>query len=117
MTEKKRRVIVPNKKQEIDANNMMVVPPVEALMADALSIIGNELARFRAKSNRGVSLEYKECRAVQMYMDALVKLSREERERARSEDLSNLSDDELRQLAESVLGRNLGVKTVKTEEE
>ena len=96
-----RRIKLPSKRGEID--QVTVVPTLESLMSDALAIIGNELARYRSKSSRGVTLELKEARAVQSYMEALVKLSREDRERARAEDLTNLSDEELMTLANEVI--------------
>lgn len=104
MTDEKprKRIILPSDKRgQIDPPT--IVPTLESLLSDALSIIGGELAQYRSKSKRGVTLDLKEARAVQGYMEALIKLSREDRERARSEDLTNLSDEELRQLATEVL--------------
>lgn len=102
MTDKpKKRIVMPKKRGEID--ELSVVPTLEALMSDALTIIGNEIARYKAKTARGITLDLKEARVVSQYMDSLVKLSKEDRERARSEDLTNLSDEELKALASEVL--------------
>lgn len=102
MTDKpKKRIVLPSKRGEIPT--VVASPTVETLMEDVMSIIGNEIARYKAKSTRGVTLDLKEARVVQAYMDTLVKLSKEERERARAEDLTNLSDEELKQLAAEVL--------------
>lgn len=97
---KRRIVMPPNKEPKIETT---IVPTLESLMSDAMSIIGSELARYRQKTSRGVTLDLKEARAVQSYMESLVKLSKEDRERTRAEDLVNLSDEELKQLAAEVL--------------
>lgn len=93
---KARKVIVPKPKQQ---NDITVIPSIENLMNDALSIIGAELIQYRSKVKRGVTLDLKEARAVQGYLDTMVKLSKEAREAARAQDLSELSDEELLQLA------------------
>lgn len=100
MTEKKdtkRRLIRPQSTEIIQ-----VTPTADSLMNDALSIIGSELSKYKSKSVRGVHLDPKEARIVQGYIDALAKLKKEEREAARQHDLSNLSDEELLQLATSL---------------
>lgn len=97
----KRRIIVTS-----EPNEVVTVPKLESLMTDALSIIGAELAHYRAKSKRGVTLDLKEARVIQSYMDALVKMSKEAREAARAEDLSDLTNEELLQLANEVTKRN-----------
>lgn len=97
---KKRIVMPPRREIKSEAT---LVPTLESLMSDALFIIGSELSRYRQKASRGVTLDLKEARAVQSYMESLVKLSKEDRERARSEDLTNLSDEELKELAKEVL--------------
>lgn len=107
MTEKtKRKIILPERKRG-EISEVNVVPTLESLMSDGLAIIGSELAAYRAKSKRGVMLDLKEARVIQAYMDAVVKLSKEDRERARAEDLANLSDEELKQLASEVLKLDL----------
>jgi hypothetical protein len=100
-----RRIVLPKKKEIREPAQL--VPTLEGLMSDAMSIIGSELSRYKQKTSRGVTLDLKEARAVQSYMEALVKLSREDRERARAEDLTNLSDDELKDLAKEVLRLDL----------
>ena len=90
----------------------IVVPTVDRLMNDALSIIGSELAAYRHKTSKGMRLELKEAKNVQGYMDALVKLNREMREAARMHDLSNLTDEELAKLASEVLSRDIKPKVL-----
>lgn len=110
MTEKKdtkRKLIRPQRTEIIE-----VVPTVDTLMNDALGIIGSELARYKAKSHRGVTLDLKEARVVQGYIESLTRLKKEEREAARAHDLGNLSDEELAQLAAEVLGKKLTPKVV-----
>lgn len=101
---KTRRVVVPEKDKRKDMlDQAVIIPPVEALVTDAMSIIGAELAQYRAKVSRGVTLDLKEARAVQGYVDTLVRLSKESREAARAHDLSSLSNEELLQLATQLL--------------
>lgn len=90
---KPKRIIVPTKRGDI--TDPVVVPTVDALITDGLSIIGGELAQLRAKIKRGVTLSKNESVALRGYLDSLVKLSKEMREQARSEDLTNMSDEEL----------------------
>jgi len=94
--ERQIRKIIPIRKDQLDVT---IIPSKEALMSEALSIIGNDLAKYNAKTKRGVTLDMKEARIVQGYIDSLTKLSKEDRESARAEDLSNLSNEELLQLA------------------
>ena len=100
MTDTKKRIIVPKR----DEPKISVVNDTENLLNDAKMIIAAELARYRGKAMKGVSLDLKEARVVQGYLDSLTKLQKEEREHARSQDLSNLSDEELVQLAQQLLG-------------
>jgi hypothetical protein len=55
---------------------------------------------------RGITLDPKEARIVQGYLESLVKIQREEREIAGTQDLSTLSDVELLHLAKRVLEVN-----------
>lgn len=96
-----RRTKIVSKRPKVDSN-VVVVPTVEKLLENGLCVIGNELAKYASKTGKGISLDLKEARVVQAYMDALCKLSREDRERRRSEDLSELSSEELVQLANEI---------------
>lgn len=95
-----KKLIIPKRNEK----QITVVNDTENLLNDAKMIIAAELARYRGKAMKGVSLDLKEARVVQGYLDSLTKLQKEEREQARSQDLSNLNDDELMQLAQQVLG-------------
>lgn len=102
--DKPKRIIVSPKPRHLEISaEAMVIPALDGLLNDSLTIIGNELARYRAKSARGASLELKEARAVQGYMKTLVELSRESREQSRHEDLSSMSNQELLELAQKEL--------------
>ena len=103
----KKRIILPKRTNQINEREVSVLPSLSALLDDAKSIIGAELAQYRHKVKRGATLDLKEARAVQGYMETLVKLSKEEREAARSEDLSSLSNEELLQLATSLTNKSL----------
>ena len=107
MTEEKpKRIILPPKKRQISLDNSSIIPATELLLHDAKAIIGAELAHYRSKAVRGVTLDPKEARIVQGYLESLVKIQREEREIAETQDLSTLSDVELLHLAKRVLEVN-----------
>lgn len=98
-TKPKRRIVLPEKKNQVKPAEVVVVPTLNSLMNDAMSIIGSELSRYRSKTAKGVSLDLKEARVIANYMDTLTRASKEAREQARAEDLSELSNEELLQLA------------------
>ena len=104
--DKPKRILLPPKKRTVTLDNSSIIPATELLLHDAKAIIGAELAHYRAKAVRGVTLDPKEARIVQGYLESLVKIQREEREIAGTQDLSTLSDVELLHLAKRVLEAN-----------
>ena len=107
MTENRpKRILLPPKKKTVTLETSSVIPATELLLLDAKAIIGAELAHYRSKAVRGVTLDPKEARIVQGYLESLVKIQREEREIAGTQDLSALSDVELMRLAKRVLENN-----------
>ena len=103
---KTKRIILPRKKRTVTLETSSVIPATELLLHDAKAIIGAELAHYRSKAVRGVTLDPKEARIVQGSLESLVKIQREEREIAETQDLSALSDSELMHLAKRVLENN-----------
>ena len=99
MSAPKRKIVLPPK------TKVSVINSTDDLLNDAKMIIAAELAKYRSKASKGVSLDLKEARVVQGYLDSLTKLQREEREQARASDLSALSNEELLQLASDVFGK------------
>ena len=94
----KRRIVLP--KQDIT-----IVPKVESLLSDAMIIISTELSRYKDKVlKRGAMLDLKEARVVANYVESITKLNKEARESARMNDFSKMSDTELRELMDTVLG-------------
>lgn len=79
----------------VPPSELVVLPGVEHLLIDALSIIETELVRFKYTVNTGKSLNTAEAKTLQGYIRSLVDLSREGRERAKQEDPSKLSNEEL----------------------
>ena len=106
-----KRIILPPKKRRVSLETSSIIPATELLLHDAKAIIGAELAHYRSKAVRGVTLDPKEARIVQGYLESLVKIQREEREIAETQDLSTLSDTELLHLAKRVLESN-NIKTI-----
>ncbi len=106
MNKEPKRILLPPKKRTVTLDNSSIIPATELLLHDAKAIIGAELAHYRSKAVRGVTLDPKEARIVQGYLESLVKIQREEREIADTQDLSTLSDVELLHLAKRVLEVN-----------
>ena len=104
--ENPKRILLPPKKRSVTLETSSIIPATELLLHDAKAIIGAELAHYRSKAVRGVTLDPKEARIVQGYLESLVKIQREEREIAETQDLSALSDTELMHLAKRVLENN-----------
>ena len=101
-----KRILLPPKKKKVSLETSSIIPATELLLHDAKAIIGAELAHYRSKAVRGVTLDPKEARIVQGYLESLVKIQREEREIDETQDLSALSDTELMHLAKRVLENN-----------
>lgn len=105
MSNKAKRTIILEKKPEPelaapkDASTPMVIPELTGLLHDSLRIIAKELDRYRTITENEKPLAAPEARVVQGYMDTLIKLSKEARERARDQDLSELTDEEVLKLA------------------
>ena len=102
--EPQRRIVKLPRERQSKITTTQVVPAVDILLHDATAIIAGELARYRIKVSKGITLDLKEARIVQGYLETLIKLQKENRESARADDLSNLSDEELMELAVRVLG-------------
>ena len=94
---------VPTRRRTVIPSDVTVVPQVDRLISDAMSIIGSELAYYRTKTKGGAVLTEKEARIMHQYIDCLVKLSKEAREASKLTDFSNLSNEELLDLAESLV--------------
>ena len=85
-----RRILLPPKKKKVTLETSSIIPATELLLHAAKAIIGAELAHYRSKAVRGVTLDPKEARIVQGYLESLVKIQREEREMSEAQDLSAL---------------------------
>lgn len=78
---------------------------IDTLVRDAKTILSYELAHYRAKVERGSNLDLKEARVITNYLDSLTKLQRAEIEASRSQDLSNLSTEEMIKLLKDLDAR------------
>ena len=63
--EKPKRIILPPKKRTVTLDNSSIIPATELLLHDAKAIIGAELAHYRSKAVRGITLDTNEARIVQ----------------------------------------------------
>lgn len=92
---KTKRVFLPSKKPQIDESRVILVPSVDNLLNDTLSVIGFEIARLYKKSQGPTPLDAAEARILQGYIRSLTELSRESRERDKHADVANMEDDDL----------------------
>ena len=88
-----------------DITEVRIVPSIQMVMDDAIGIIANEVYRLKRRMDiPNSALNDQESNKLIRYVKALTELSREERERIKSDvdKLKSLSDAELAQLAQSV---------------
>lgn len=98
-----RRIVLPHKQPKIKEDNVISIDTVNSVLEDAIRVISLEMVKFRGKVNQGYSLSPAEARVFQGYIKSMVDLSKEARERERSDDLSKLSDEEVVLLAKKAL--------------
>lgn len=100
------KIIVPLQKSPDGATRIDKVHTTAGMLERALGIIDDQLIKISLKSKAAI-LDDKESRVLTGYVDALVKLSKEEREREKddktAETLKSMSNEELLQLAEQSL--------------
>lgn len=98
----KKRIILPPKPESRvkSITEISSISPTETLIHDGISIIADQMAKFKGKTARGYDLDAKEARILHGHLDALVKLSREQRERDKGEEesLSGKSIEDLLKL-------------------
>ena len=68
MSDSKKIIVKPEAKPKLKQGGQVVLPDSQQLLADALTIMSNELARFSFKTTSGRSLDLKESRIVQGYV-------------------------------------------------
>jgi hypothetical protein len=78
-----------------EQKNPLVWPSVDGMMSDALKVIEVEITKFKTIVLQGRSLDSKQAKTLQGYIKSLVELSKEDRERLKDLDLSQLSTEEL----------------------
>lgn len=82
------------------------VPEADLLISDILSIFQTQITHFANKSRKGLtqdkSLPPEDARVLQGYAKMLVELSKETRERAKADDASGMSDEQLLEAMEAL---------------
>lgn len=89
------------------STNPLVWPNIDSIMSDALQTLQTEVVKLKSKVQQGRSLDVKEAKVLQGYIKSLVELSREDRERTKETDLSELSTEELLRLVGNKLPKQL----------
>lgn len=83
-------------------------PHIGVILADAHTIISEELRALRAKVQRGEGLDRHDLKKFTTYADAFAKLAREEREQEKRNDVTDIPDEDLLELmakATKILGK------------
>lgn len=81
-------------------SKLSLVPTIENVMNDAISLLAKEVAEMQSKYTRpGMSMDIRDATKLSKYVKALVELSREERAREQADDLSKMSNDQLIEMA------------------
>ncbi len=77
------------------------------VLDDALSILNNEIQRYRVKSGQGFSLDAEEAKILRTYIQSLVELSREQRNQelhdGLQESMDKMTDAELLEMYQTKL--------------
>jgi hypothetical protein len=93
----------------IPKSTILQSPEPDRLIADILNIFQNEITQIADRSRRGIaagkSLEASDARILQGYAKMLVELSKEDRERRKSDDLKDMPEAEFLQLATEFLAK------------
>lgn len=85
------------------SNVVQTVSSTQSIMDDAKDTLAKEIYSFKAKSfTKG--LDMKEARVFTQLIESLIKLSKEERESTKAEDLSQKSDEELLKEIKELMG-------------
>jgi hypothetical protein len=98
-----KRLVLPEKRTQADLRMGMSDISVDTMMTDAMETLAVEISRFRVKVGRGNTLDIKESRILQGYLDTLLKMKKELREEERDSKMDKLSNEELLLLAKKVL--------------
>src|SRR4051812_35810875 len=106
-TRKPNRIIVPHQRSpDGTITSIARVHTVSGILDRALGIVDEQLIKLSIKS-RSATFEERDAKVLQAFVRSLVDLSKEEREREKvdktSEDLKDLTNDELLALAEAKL--------------
>lgn len=96
MTGSEKKLKMPPVGRRIKPSSVLLIPSVDGMLSDALSIVGVELAKLKRRSDTLTSLDTKDAKILQGYIKSLVDLSKESRERDKEDgDLEKLTDQEL----------------------
>lgn len=103
---KKRKITLPVRRPtRAEVTEVLEVPPVDGIISKVVATLGYEINRLYVRSSQ-FPLDDKEARKLQGYIKSLAELSKEQREREKAADLSNLSEDELFEIAKSFLAKH-----------
>jgi len=92
-----KKIQIMQTRRIVNKDNVTTVPTITNLIADAIGTIELEIIKFRAKVQRGQSLDTSEARTLTGYVKALTELDKMRREfdKEAEQNLSKMSDEEL----------------------
>lgn len=89
-----KKIIIPKPGQMIHSGNVLVMPSLDQIIAEALNTVSGEVTKLSLKS-RMSSLDNNEHRILQGYVKNLIEVNKELREQDKNKDLEDLTDTEL----------------------
>lgn len=81
-------------------SKLSLVPTVENVMNDAISLLAKEVAEMQQRYSRpGVPMDIRDAAKLSKFVKSLIEISREERAREAADDLSKMSNEQLMEMA------------------
>lgn len=83
-----------------NSSKLSLVPTVENVMNDAISLLAKEVAEMQQRYNRpGMSMNISDATKLSKFVKSLIEISREERAREAADDLSKMTNEQLMEMA------------------
>ena len=86
-------------------SDVSVMPSIDRIVTDAMITLSNEMVYYRTKTSSGAKLSKDEAKILKDHISCICQLSKEARDAAKANDYSNLSNEELMALAESLVNK------------
>ncbi len=102
----KRIKLPPEKQTRMDLKMITTEVSVESVLDDAMQTAAMEVARYRMKVARGNTLDPKEARIIQGWIETLIKAKKEQRETEKDAKMDKMSNEQLLEIARRVVANS-----------